>query len=384
MNILILVRDFKSGSNIGKNGMPEKSGAEIHVERHARAFVRLGHNVTIMAKKSMRKTPIVEKINGIKLIRLISGLRSYMCIYFLIKHRKDIDVLYVFGQPSFNLTAVLVADKLHIPIAYVSTMAGEAFEPIKSDKYFGKFKPYRKYHDHILKKCTCLIAISREIGDEFIAHGIEASRVYVLPQGVALDKFYPISREDKIKKRANIGIDINKKIILFCSRLDYRKGIDIVLKTWREIEKKHSNAQLIIVGGGSQKYIEWIKKLIAEGSNIKYLGEVDRPTVYYQVADIFVLPSRKEGCPNVLMEAMACGCAPVVSRIGGCEDLVKDKDNGRLFSKDSCEEYKNVLSELLDSEAAISKYQSKSYEFCKKHLDVNCVAESLISKFKNI
>ena len=57
---------------------------------------------------------------------------------------------------------------------------------------------------------------------------------------------------------------------------------------------------------------------------IRYVGEVEDPLPYYQAADIYAFPSRLEGFPTSLMEAMACGCAPVVTEIGGNEDLVDE------------------------------------------------------------
>lgn len=381
MNILILVRDYKSGSTIGKNGMPEKSGAEIHVERHAKAFIRQGHRVTVMAKKRKHNVSAHEVIDDIELIRLISGFRSWMCIYYLLKNRKKIDAIYVFGQTSFNLTSIWLANYLGIATIYVSTMTGEAFENIKADRYFGTINPYRKYHDWILKKCSRFVAISQEIGDEFVMHGIARKKIHVLPQGVNLNEFYPLATSDKLKLRKKMQLPLDKKIVLFCSRLDYRKGIDILLDTWEKIEQECSDVYLVIVGGGNQEYVDQIEQMIKKGCHIKYVGEVSQPKNYFQATDIFVFPSRREGCPNVLMEAMACGCAPVVSKIGGCEDLVKDKINGLLFKKENSEEYIKKLLQLLRDTSQVTAFSKRSLQFCQENLDVDCVAKQLVALF---
>lgn len=384
MNILILVRDYKSGIVNEKNGMPAKSGAEIHVERHADALIKMGHKVTIMAKKRVLKTALKEELNNIDLVRLPSGLRSLICIYYIIKHRRDLNVLYIFGQPSFNLTAILIAKVLNLTTVFVSTMTGEAFEKIRSDKYFGHLQPYRKVHNYILKKCSAYIAISKEIGNEFIEHGFDSRRVYVLPQGIDTDYFKPITRDQKFLYRKNLGLPLDKKIVLFCSRLDFRKGIDILFSTWEEIHKQYLNSHLVIVGGGDVDCVKQLQQIINKDASksITYIGEVEQPLFFFQCADIFVFPSRREGCPNVLMEAMACGCAPIVSRIGGCEDLVVQGKTGILFKCEDIKEYTNAVICLLKDKNKMDEFGFNAVEMCKEKLDVKKITKDLIEIFK--
>ena len=384
MNILILVRDYKSGVINEKNGMPAKSGAEIHVDRHAQAFREQGHAVTVMAKKRRFNTPIKEIVNGIHLFRLPSGFRIWGCMYYFLNNRKKIDVIYVFGQPSFNLTAILMAYLMKIPAVFVATMTGEAFETIKSDKYFGSIKPYRRFHNAVLKLCTAYIAISQEIGTEFSEHGFEAGKIYVLPQGVDTRIFRPISADEKCQQRKELGLPVGKKIVLFCSRLDLRKGIDILLATWAEVYSKCPEAHLVVVGGGLEKHIKQLQSLRLSpiGNSVTYIGESDEPVKYFQAADIFVFPSRREGCPNVLMEAMSCGCAPLVSKIGGCEDLVTEDETGKLFASEKEEEYKDKLISLLHDEAAIRRLGENARGLCHEKLDVLYIAAKLIDLFK--
>lgn len=381
MNILILVRDYKSGIINEKNGMPAKSGAEIHVERHALAFKEQGHHVTVMAKKRLLKTPIKEMIDGIQLIRLPSGFRSWMCIYYFLKNIKNLDAVYVFGQPSFNLTAIMMSYLCKIPAVFVSTMTGEAFETIKSDKYFGELKPFRKYHNWVLKLCSDYIAISREIGKEFIANGFNKEKVHVMPQGVDISKFKTISAIEKRAYREKLGLPVDKKIVLFCSRLDVRKGVDILLATWKSIHEKSPDAHLLVVGGGLAEHVQQLKTLMQNDQSITYAGEVEEPLIYFQLSDVFAFPSRREGCPNVLMEAMACGCAPVTSKIGGCEDLIIDGQNGILFTSEDRQEYEEALVDLLNDGDKIKRLGKNAAQEAINRLDVKKVAKELVGIF---
>ena len=77
MKIGLFVKDFAIGKKFSKDGIPTKSGAEFHAENHAKQLMRLGHQVTIMAKKRYFFTKARENIDGIDLVRLHEPSRGW-------------------------------------------------------------------------------------------------------------------------------------------------------------------------------------------------------------------------------------------------------------------------------------------------------------------
>ena len=104
MNIVLLIKDFAVGKKFDKSGMPNQSGGEKHGLNHAKELIRLGHHVTIMAKKKYWFTKVRELYDGcIDLVRL-HGLIRWLEIFLrlLTTHRKT-DAFYIIGRPKFSV-----------------------------------------------------------------------------------------------------------------------------------------------------------------------------------------------------------------------------------------------------------------------------------------
>ncbi|BDD89139.1 hypothetical protein DPPLL_35040 [Desulfofustis limnaeus] len=121
---------------------------------------------------------------------------------------------------------------------------------------------------------------------------------------------------------------------------------------------------LLIVGSGENQddsIEQQARDLINRNSlrNIHFLGEVTNPEDYMPVTDIFLFPSRLEGFPNVLLEAMASGLPTVASAIGGTVDLIIDGQNGLLFDRDDSEQMLGKI-EMLIEDADLRKRLGKN------------------------
>ena len=189
-----------------------------------------------------------------------------------------------------------------------------------------------------MAKCTHYIATTREIRDGFIQNGgIAPEKISILPHGIDTAK-YPQSNELRRRElKISHGINPDSKVLLFCARIVRDKGVDTLQDVWRILHKKFPDALLFVVGGGINELLEELRRLSAElDDSIKVIGEVDAPQEFYQMADVYIFPSRHEGLPTSLLEAMSSGLAAVTSDIGGCEDVIENGMNGyRVYSEDA-------------------------------------------------
>ena len=122
MNIVLLIKDFAVGKKFDKSGMPNQSGGEKHGLNHAKELIRLGHHVTIMAKKKYWFTKVRELYDGcIDLVRL-HGLIRWLEIFLrlLTTHRKT-DAFYIIGRPKFSVWAILYAKLTDKPVTLALT-----------------------------------------------------------------------------------------------------------------------------------------------------------------------------------------------------------------------------------------------------------------------
>lgn len=325
MNICLLIKDFAVGKKFLADGRPTKSGAEIHGENHALQLIKLGHRVTLMTKKRFFFTAAREDLGGIDLVRLHPPLRWLEIFIRLLTTHNDIDAFYIIGTPKFSVWAILFARLFNKPVTLALTGKAEIFS---TDTWRNK----------ILATCTHYVATTKEIRDGFIERGgIAPNKISILPHGIDTNK-YPQSNESRRRElKIAHGIEPDRKVLLFCARVVKDKGIDTLQDVWRLLHKDFPRALLYVVGGGLNHLLEELRTLSTElDDSIKVIGEVDAPQQFYQLADVYIFPSRHEGLPTSLLEAMASGLPAVTSDIGGCEDVIINDVNGyRVYSEDA-------------------------------------------------
>lgn len=335
MKIGIFIKNFAIGKTFDKSGIPNKSGAEFHGENHAKLLLEHGDAVYIMAKKTYFFTKSRELINGIDLCRLHAPFRWLEILIRLYTSHRDTECFYIIGTPKFAIWAILFARLKKKPTTLVLTSKVEVF------------KKTNNWRTKVFSSCNNYIAISNEIRNGLIEKGeIPSSKIHLLPQGVdTKNRFFPIDQEQKDELRKKYGIFHNGIIVLFCARIVLNKGIDTMLKAWEIVYKENPKLLLVVVGGGMNTLLKEISEASKRlGGSIIVVGEVDRTDEYYQLSDIYLFPSRFEGLPTTLMEAISCGLPCIASKIGGCEDLVIPAQSGILVDS---EDYKKFAEEIL-------------------------------------
>ncbi len=143
-------------------------------------------------------------------------------------------------------------------------------------------------------------------------------------------------------QRRSVGSSSSEQVVIgtVCA-LRPEKGVDTLIRAFARLPQ--SGAQLVIVGSGPEE--TRLRGLCAEVGirNYHFEPATNGVAAWLSRIDIFVLPSRSEALSNALMEAMACGCAPVASRAGGNPELIEDGQNGMLFQVDAVDELAHHL-----------------------------------------
>lgn len=367
MNIGLFVKDFAMGKKFSKDGLPTKSGAEFHAENHALQLIKRGHHVTIFAKKRMWATKARENINGIDLVRLHEPFRGLEILVRLFTTHRDIDCFYILGTPKFAVWTILFAHILHKRVVLSVTIEEEIFNP------------HDNWRNRIFSTCDHYIAISQKIKRGFVKKsGISEDKITVLGQGIDTKKFPMLTENEKRELRQQYDIADNALVLVFCARLVPRKGIQVLADIWITIHEKYPDAVFLVVGGGRNDMVELLQR-VSEQTNgtLRVIGEVDSPTPYYQMADVNIFPSKQEGLPTSLMEAMSCGLPTVTSNIGGCEDLITENQTGFLVDKNSSQDFLNKVLYLFAHKEERERMGNNAAEFAKEKCDYSRVIEKL-------
>lgn len=181
-----------------------------------------------------------------------------------------------------------------------------------------KSRLYRK----ILSKYTPDLALScsKFVQEQYNAIGIESEVLY---NGVDINRFKPEKKDSTLLKKHDLE---GKQVILFVGRFTQQKGLDKLIEAFCALDS--DDVALVAVGDGPlrSQAEQWVMQNIDSG-NVVFPGIVsieDLPK-YYNLADIFVIPSLFEPLSIVTMEAMACGKPVIASQTGGIPEVVSEK-----------------------------------------------------------
>lgn len=161
--------------------------------------------------------------------------------------------------------------------------------------------------------------------------------------------------------------ETRRKTVLCAGRIDSWdvKGFDRMIEMWSHLSPKHPEWKLQIAGGGSQKKVEELKKMAdasGVGVQIEFLGQIyDMPSLY-SITSIFALPSRVEGFPMVLLEAMSQGCVCCSFEMGGAVNEMMSTASGPIVKDGDSAEFEKQLANLMNKYPHFEPLQESGYK----------------------
>jgi glycosyltransferase involved in cell wall biosynthesis len=188
----------------------------------------------------------------------------------------------------------------------------------------------QRRHREALQAAQHVIAVSDEIRNRLVeALGLDPRRVTTIHNGIDVQKFPLQAREDA---RRNLGLPVNKRLLLTVARLSPEKRLDLLIDAAAACDRQ-LDWQFHIVGEGPE-HARLQRQIAGLGLQNRILLERGVPheqlVDWYRSADVFCLSSRNEGCPVVVIEALACGVPVVSTAVGAVPDLVSEPDEGLL------------------------------------------------------
>lgn len=301
----------------------------------------------------------ISKISyGFKLLRSIPIVRNEL-------KRYKIDVLHI-HTPALTLVPIFLRRK------FVKTVH-------LGDLFSLSFLNRRATHE---------ITISRETyiksKDKFDYNNNEISLIF---NGV--DKRFSIladnNQKNKIKKDKSIPLD--KIIIILVDSIQYRKGHDLLILALSKLSPELKNKiHILILGDGSNKEIDWLQNLLTSNfmSDSTSIFSFQDPKSFYDIMDIFVLPSRLEGFPLVTLEAFLSGCCVVRSNVQGSYDQIEHKENGFLFENENIDDLSSILSTLIENESIRKETANAGRSYALKKFTSDIMADKTLKVYNKV
>ena len=294
-------------------------------------------------------------------------------LYSIYKKEQPDLILHYTIKP--NIYGNLAARWAGIPTISTLTGLGYTFLHGKSTKYF-----IRRLYKIALRKTHKAIFHNQD--DQVLFEHlrlIKKGKGAVIPgSGVDTDFFYPAPEQKK-----------GKFIFLFIGRLLYDKGIAEFVEAAKLIRKVAHNMECWVVGQLNAKNPAAVSKdqlqNWLENKEIRYFGSSKDIRKYLNQADVFVLPSYREGMPRAVLEAMSCEKPIITTETPGCRDTVQEGQNGYLVPvKDSMALAEAMLKVYHHSESEIQLMGKKSRELVLNQFDEKIIIKSYLELIYNI
>lgn len=228
-------------------------------------------------------------------------------------------------------------------------------------------KPFTKYIDGIITNTLSIKKIYKAFG-WFPEHFI-----HVIYNGVEI----PINTES-INLHKLYSLTAKSKTIFSAGRLDPQKGFDLLIDVAVKVKQQNLNWQFIIAGEGKIKnQLKNIAEKKGVSSIIHFIGFSYKIPTLLKSCDIFVLPSRYEGMPNALLEAMAMGKASVATRVNGASELIDDGISGFLVESENVNQLFNRLEVLLSDDSLRISMENNAFARIKNHFTIDKMIDNL-------
>ena len=289
----------------------------------------------------------------------------FNCLIYLWLRRKQFDIIHVHMMEWPAFVGVRIGKLLNKPVVIKDSTMNGISNILRYPRGAKKQKDIAGY-------AHC-VAMTGMIKENYLKAGVPPDRITTIPNGIQIEP-----RPDANK--------VWGQRVIFVGNLTQQpaKGIDILLKAWRTVVEQYSEATLQIVGNGDLHAYRAYVDAKGIGSSVKFMGKQQNVRQLLLDADIFVLPSRREGMSNALMEAMMCSMPVVATDVSGSQDLVTHNESGLLVpSADSGKLAEAIITMLRDPERAVAMGK-KAYESVKEKCNIETVALKYIGLYNQI
>jgi glycosyltransferase involved in cell wall biosynthesis len=215
----------------------------------------------------------------------------------------------------------------------------------------------------VLREADAITAVCDDLRKTAVAKGAPAAKTRAILNGCNLQIFRP---GDRSQARERLGISLSCEAVVYVGRMDLKKGLRELVEAVAALHRSRPDLHCYLVGRGPDQSA--VEDAIRTSKADEFVHLVpgcafEEVTVWMAAADVVTLPSYMEGCPNVILEALACGRPAVATNVGGIPEILDDSC-GRLVPPRDPVKLADALASVLDAEwdpEAICAHGSRSW-----------------------
>ena len=363
---------------------PEVSGAANQCRQLVNAL-KEKVSFTVLTTTRDPNLPPRCQIDGVDVFRVLlkKSVNNYCgaiwkFMAFFLSQREHFQIVHLHGFSLKSALLVLLVKIFHKKVIIKMTSIGHD-DPI-SMRQRGFLLNY------CFSKADAYVGVTSHFNKLYAKSQLPLNRYIGIPNGVDIDRFRPAVAGEREILRDQLGLPTKIKLILFVGHFSREKCPDILLEAWKYfVAETFLDTGVIFVGATKTNHYEVDPRLVEDiqelaapyiNERIFFIERAHEIEKYYQTADIFVLPSLREGLPNALLEAMACCLPVIVSRLEGVMDwVVTDDMNGLIVEPENLDDLGKAISQVLKDDNLAESLGLEARETTIDRFSINKVAE---------
>lgn len=359
-----------------KNNEGTQFGSTTDIDMFMR-YKFLGETVKFMMRVfERRNTSGLVNLNakGLEIIEVPPFNRPHLFgNYFrskkiITKAVKEHDMLIIRLPSTIGSIAVNEAEKWNIP--YLVEVVACPWDSLTNHSLLGKI--YAPFSMSKLKKLVKKAPYVIYVTNKFLQERYPNKNNNIGISDVMLDTFADEILTSKIAHYQQIENNSTIRLATLAATDVRYKGQEYVIKALSLLRESKYNFEYNIVGGGSSERLKSLVKKLRLEDQVKFMGRIDHKEIFSLLdnIDIYIQPSKQEGLPRALVEAMSRACVCISSNVGGMPELLNDS---MIFEAGNSEELANIINKTLDNDCLISEARKnfqKAKEFEQDRLNI--------------
>jgi len=374
---------------------PEMSGASLQCGALV-SQVRHAVRIAVLTTTTDRALPVEDTVDGVPVFRvfidptrvwskLTAGLRMTR---ILLRERRRFSILHLHGFSQKAILFIVLGLLTGARIAFKMTSVG--FDDPVTVSAQGRVAYWCYSRAHVF------FGVSPRFQTLYAEAGLPEGRFRLIPNGVNLERFRPATPNERRALRSELDLPADAVVVLFVGFFSHEKCPDLAFEAWARMPA-HAIARtvLVFVGRTRSTYHEIDPDLVVDiraraaraalEGQLRFVEETFEIEKYQRSADVFVMPSLREGLPNALLEAMACGTACVVTRLEGVTDtLIEDGTSGILVPPRDLPALAAALTLLTTQTDRARAMGAHARERITRDFDLKTTADAYVAAYREL